>query len=249
MARRRRSNFNPHHLDPKADDIFVAEGGECSSCGTHFEDDQLVIGKPWGVVSWRYYCSRACAADNFRSPGQRFADRVLDRSKGLKGLGGEGAGALPWPPSGEVPPTWMTADVPAAAEAMFLAYWAATHNNGFDWRLGRYVPTHWPERDKGALLILKPMTRAWSGKNKTPIVMVEWLMALSHGAKLGEGTRTMKWVCALADEHGVQLRLHAGNQGQGGMKTLPGRVLVKFYERFGFVRAGPRSYEMTRDPR
>lgn len=141
----------------------------------------------------------------------------------------------------------MTADVPAAAEAMFLAYWAATYNNGFDWRLGRYVPTHFPDNTKGALLILKPMPRSWAGKDGLPVVYVEWVMALNHGKKLGEGSRTMEWVCALADKHGVKLRLHAGNQGQGGMKTLGVRVLLRFYKRYGFKQEG-RSYEMTRLP-
>lgn len=153
-----------------------------------------------------------------------------------------------WPKSGDVPPAWMSADVPAAAEALFLEYWAATHSNGFDWRLGRYVPTHWPDRDKGALLILTPMTHAWLGRNRTPVVNVEWLMALNHGKKLGEGTRAMQWVITLADKHGVQLRLHAGNQGQRGMRTLPGRTLIRFYKRFGFKQQGPKSYEMTREP-
>lgn len=153
-----------------------------------------------------------------------------------------------WPPSGDVPPAWMSADVPPDAEACFLEYWAATHDNGWDWKLGRYVPTHWPDREKGALLILKPMTREWSRQRGHGVVYVEWLMALNQGQKLGEGTRAMEWACALADKHGVELRLHAGNSGQRGFRTLGVRVLLKFYKRFGFKQEG-RSHEMTRLPK
>jgi hypothetical protein len=150
----------------------------------------------------------------------------------------------------------MHADTHPDAEAFFLDYWRETHGNGFDWRLGRYVPTHYPDNTKGALLILKPMTKEWSKTyGHRGVAYVEWVQALNLNYKksaphLGEGTRTMKWVCALADAHNVVLKLTAGNSGERGFKTLPVRTLITYYKRFGFEVEGHKgSNHMVRVPR
>lgn len=61
-------------------------------------------------MSWRYYCSRACAADNFRSKGQRFADRVLGPHKGLKGLAGDVTRIEKCPTCGKMVPSARMAE-------------------------------------------------------------------------------------------------------------------------------------------
>ena len=56
------------------------EGDECASCGKVFAPGEVMLSRPVGVMSWRHFCSRACAVGNdVTSPGQRFAQRILDR--------------------------------------------------------------------------------------------------------------------------------------------------------------------------
>lgn len=147
----------------------------------------------------------------------------------------------PWPPSGEVPPLWMHESTHPDAERMFLAFWAGSHHNGFDWHLGRYLPTHYPANDKGCLVIIQCMSREWGrdygGKG---VIDLDWIMSLTP--RDGAGTIALKWLCALADEHDVVLILHAGAGPHARVKTLPTRTLVRFYKRFGFTQRG-------RDPR
>lgn len=154
----------------------------------------------------------------------------------------------PWPPSGDEPPLWMTEGAHPDAEAMFVAFWKGSHNNGFDWHLGRFLPTHYPANDKGCLVILQTMHRGWGADyGGRGVVDVDWIMSLKGHD--GAGTIAMKWLCALADEHDVVLILVAGSGPGGRMKTLPTRVLQAFYKRFGFVKHGRDPKAMHRLPR
>lgn len=156
-----------------------------------------------------------------------------------------------WPGSGEdAPDALIPEDVHPDAKALFRDYWRETHFNGWDWKLGRYVPTHYPDRDKGVLLALKPMDSTWSKSyGGRGIVYGDWLMAVGDGRQ-GAATRALRWICALADHHNVVLKLTAGNTGQRGFKTLSPRVLVPFYKRFGFeVKGRKGSRDMVRMPR
>jgi hypothetical protein len=75
----------PH--DPyKVEEYLADEGDKCDSCGKILHEDEPLFMRPY-LRARRRFCSRACAADNFESDGERWAKRFLDRGFKLEGLG------------------------------------------------------------------------------------------------------------------------------------------------------------------
>ena len=64
----------------------------------------------------------------------------------------------------------------------------------------------------------------------------------------GEGSRALKWVCDLADKHGVELVLNVSpikNAGSRTGKNLNKSELTKWYAKNGFVK--DKEYDMRRN--
>lgn len=61
----------------------------------------------------------------------------------------------------------------------------------------------------------------------------------------GAGSAALKWLCQLADKHGVPIELHAKPVGKGG---LTANKLREWYMRHGFKSNGSK-YDLIRQPK
>ena len=81
-----------------------------------------------------------------------------------------------------------------------------------------------------------------AGEDKAYVLWVQ-----AHHPNTGKGSQAMRWLCALADKHGVELNLEA--EPITGWETLDQRGLIKWYRRFRFRERGYHDNWMTRRPK
>lgn len=117
-----------------------------------------------------------------------------------------------------------------AVKAMLDEWWKATQPHPFDRRLRIW--------NDAIGLWLRP------GEDKEAELMT--IMTFVDKNQ-GEGSKALKWVCDLADKHGVDLTLNVSpikNAGSRTGKNLNKKELTSWYAKNGFVK--DKVYDMRR---